>query len=36
MHEKMTELTLSGSGVIDTGSVLKISKDTIDAALKKR
>jgi hypothetical protein len=32
----MTETTLKDSGVRDTGRVLKISKDTVAAALKKR
>ena len=33
--EKIIEMTLNGSGVRDTGRVLKISKDTVCSVLKK-
>ena len=34
-YEKIIELTLNSSGVRDIGRVLKISKDTVVAVLKK-
>ncbi|MDR0613121.1 MAG: hypothetical protein LBG45_06530, partial [Dysgonamonadaceae bacterium] len=33
--EKIIEMTLNGSGVRDTGRVLKISRDTVCSVLKK-
>ena len=33
---KITEMTLNGSGVRDTGRVLKINKNTVLAVLKKK
>ena len=35
VKEKITEMTLNGSGVRDIGLVLSISKDTVCAELKK-
>ena len=35
MREKIIEMTLNSSGVRDIGRVLKISKDTVVAVLKK-
>jgi transposase-like protein len=35
IKEKITEMTLNGSGVRDIGRVLNISKDTVCSALKK-
>jgi transposase-like protein len=35
VKEKIIEMTLNGSGVRDTGRVLKISKDTVCSVLKK-
>jgi transposase-like protein len=35
VKEKIIEMTLNSSGVRDTGRVLKISKDTVTAVLKK-
>ena len=35
VKEKIIEMTLNSSGVRDTGRVLKISKDTVNASLYK-
>ena len=35
MREKIIEMTMNSSGVRDIGRVLKISKDTVCAVLKK-
>ncbi len=36
MKEKMVEMVMNGSGTRDTGRVLKVSKDTVTAVLKKQ
>ena len=36
VKEKITEMTLNGSGVRDIGRVLSISKDTVTSVLKKK
>ncbi len=36
MKEKIVEMVMNGSGTRDTGRVLKVSKDTVTAVLKKR
>ncbi len=36
MKEKVIDMVLNGSGIRDTGRVLKIHKDTVINAIKKR
>ena len=34
--EKIVEMVMNGSGTLDTGRVLKVSKDTVTSVLKKQ